>query len=132
VEGDVGAAGGAAGLQPAEGLQEGEVLPELAGLQPPAGRQLTHGQGEGAATGGSDLQVPVELGDAQRAGGARWPLSLLNGVATQAVVGEREGLAVHREELQSHGLTQVREASKTFQIADPDWLWLCERGSVAC
>jgi hypothetical protein len=76
--------------------------------------------------------VPVELGDAQRAGGARWPLSLLNGVTTQAVMGEREGLAVHREELQSHGLTQVREASKTFQIADPDWLWLCERGSVAC
>ena len=39
----------------------------MAGLEAPARGQLAERQGEGAAAGGAQLQVPVELGDAQGA-----------------------------------------------------------------
>ena len=96
------AAGGASGAQPAEGLEQGEVLAQLPGLKPPGGSQFREGHHNAGAARRAQLQMAKELGDAQCPGGAGRPQPMGAGMALQGVVGGGEGLAVHCKELQSH------------------------------
>jgi hypothetical protein len=103
-QGDHRAPAGAGGVQPPQGLQEGQILPQLAGLQAPTGGQLAEGNGEHRATCGAQLQVAVELGDAEGTGGSRAAQIMGCGMGLQGIVGVGEGLAMHCKKLQSHGI----------------------------
>jgi len=80
------------------------VIRTWAGLEAPAGGQLTQRKGEDGAACGAQLQMAVELGKAQGTGGARAAEAMGCGMGLQGVVGVGEGLAVHCKELQSHGI----------------------------
>lgn len=104
MQGDDGAPRRAEGFQPAQVLQESKVLAQLAGLEAPTGRQLTKGKGEGCTASAAELQVSVELGNAEGTGGTRAAQAMGSGMGLQGIVGVGKRLAMHREELQSHGI----------------------------